>query len=281
MQTMQTSTIEMIYPLPHSTAEIDRLIAQSALLNPITRALFVQAGIAPGMRVLDLGSGAGDVALLAAEMVGPTGEVVGVDRNPGVLDVARARAEAAGFAHLTFRAGGIESAIPPGETFDAVVGRLILMYLPEPAATLHDLAARLRPGGIVAFCEFNLTPESMRTYPPVPLFDRCCAWLQEAFQHAGAETRMGDKLYQTYRAADLPGPQLHFAANASGEPDWGGYTIYAEVLRTLLPLIVKSGIATAAEVDIDTLEDRMRAEVVAHGGILKMPDLVSAWARVA
>jgi SAM-dependent methyltransferase len=240
----------------------------------------MQAGIAPGMRVLDLGSGAGDVALLAAEMVGPMGEVVGVDRNPGVLEVARARAEAAGFTHLTFRAGGIETAVAPGETFDAVVGRLILMYLPDSAATLRDLATRLRPGGIVAFCEFNLTPESVRAYPPIPLFDQCCTWLQAAFQHAGAETQMGDKLHQTYRAAGLPGPRLHFAASASGGPDWGGYAIYAEVLRTLLPLIVKAGIATAAEVDIDTLEDRMRAAVVANGGILKMPDLVSAWARL-
>jgi ubiquinone/menaquinone biosynthesis C-methylase UbiE len=281
MQTMQTSTLELTYPLPHGSAEIKRLIAQSALLNSITRTLFVQAGIAPGMRVLDLGSGAGDVALLAAEMVGPAGEVVGVDRNPVVLDVARARAEAAGFDHLTFRDGGIETTIAPGETFDAIVGRLILMYLPDPAATLRDLAARLRPGGIAAFCEFNLTPESVRAYPPTPLFDQCCVWLQAAFQYAGAETQMGDKLHRTYCAAGLPGPQLHFAASASGEPDWGGYAIYAEVLRTLMPLVVKAGIATAAEVDIDTLEERMRAEVIAHGGILKMPDLVSAWARVA
>lgn len=278
---MQTIATEMTYPLPHGSAEIKRLIAQSVLLNPFTHSLFAQAGIAPGMRVLDLGSGAGDVALLAAEMVGPAGEVVGVDRNPAVLDVARARAEAAGFAHLTFRAGGVETAVAPGETFDAVVGRLILMYLPDPIATLRDLAARLRPGGIVAFCEFNLTPESVRAYPPLPLFDQCCVWLQAAFQYAGAETQMGDKLHQTYCAAGLPGPRLAFAAYASGGSDWGGYTVYAEVLRTLLPLIVKAGIATEAEVDIDTLEDRMRAQVVAHGGIIKMPDLVSAWARVA
>jgi SAM-dependent methyltransferase len=276
---MQTIARNITYPLPHGSAEIERLIAQSALLNPFTYALFAEAGIAPGMRVLDLGSGAGDVALLAAEMVGPTGAVIGVDRNPGVLEVARARAEAAGFAHLNFHTREID-AFAPGETFDAIVGRLVLMYLPDSAATLRDLAARLRPGSIVAFCEFNLTPESVRAYPSLPLFDQCCVWLQAAFQHAGAETQMGDKLYQTYRAAGLPGPQLQFAAYASGAPDWGGYTIYAEVLRTLLPLIVKAGIATEAEVDIDTLEDRMRAEVVAHGGILKMPDLVSAWARL-
>lgn len=276
---MQTTMTEIIYPLPHGSAEIERLIAQSALLNPFTRALFAEAGIAPGMRVLDLGSGAGDVALLAAEAVGPTGAVVGVDRNATVLAVARARAEAAGFAHLSFVEGDIAEAAPD-QTFDAIVGRLVLMYLPDPAATLRELAARLRPGGIVAFGEYNLTPESIRAYPPVPLFARCCMWLQAAFQHAGAETQMGDKLYATYRAAGLPEPRLQYASSAGGA-DWGGFTVFAEVLRTLMPLIVRAGIATAEEVEIDTLEDRMRAEAVAHGSILKMPDLVGAWARIS
>jgi ubiquinone/menaquinone biosynthesis C-methylase UbiE len=276
---MQTSTTAIAYPLPHGTAEIERLIAQSAILNPFTRALFAEAGIAPGMRVLDLGSGAGDVALIAAEMVGPTGAVVGVDRNATVLEVARARAEAAGFAHLSFRAEEID-ALAPDETFDAVVGRLVLMYLPDPAATLRALAARLRPGGIVAFGEYNLTTDSIRTYPSLPLFERCRTWVIAAFQHAGAETRMGDKLFGTYRAAGLPEPRMHLDALMGGGPESVIYAQIAGVTRTLLPLIAKFGIATEAEVGIDTLEDRLRAEAVAHDGFVKIPDLIGAWARV-
>ena len=72
--------------------ERERLQDQATLLNPFTRYLFEDAGIGPGMRVLDVGSGMGDVALLAAEMVGPTGAVAGVDKNHDVLVAARQRA---------------------------------------------------------------------------------------------------------------------------------------------------------------------------------------------
>jgi 2-polyprenyl-3-methyl-5-hydroxy-6-metoxy-1,4-benzoquinol methylase len=68
------------YVLGHSEREIDRLIAQAGFIEPITRRFFVEAGIAPGMTILDVGCGVGDVAFLAAELVGPSGEVVGIDR---------------------------------------------------------------------------------------------------------------------------------------------------------------------------------------------------------
>jgi cyclopropane fatty-acyl-phospholipid synthase-like methyltransferase len=68
------------YVLGHSQRVTDRLKAQARLIDPITRRFFGEAGIEEGMRVLDVGSGAGDVALLAAELVGASGAVVGVDR---------------------------------------------------------------------------------------------------------------------------------------------------------------------------------------------------------
>lgn len=192
----------VIYPLAQDTAETRRLIRQSGFYNPFTRSLFAEAGLGPGMRVLDIGSGAGDVALLAAERVGPTGAVVGIDRNPEVLAVARERAAVAGFTHLTFQVGDLES-IPLEEPFDAIVGRLVLMYQPDPAATLRRLARSLRPAGIVAFQDFNLTAESLRTYPETPLWQRVFTWLREAFVRAGAETRMGVRHIST-RACQGP-----------------------------------------------------------------------------
>ena len=120
----------------------------------------MEAGIAPSMSVLDVGSGAGDVALLAADLVGSEGRVVGVDRNGAGLGVARARAKAAGFSHVTFREGNLTD-IGLDEKFDAVVGRLVLMYQPDPAATLRRLASHLKSGGIVAFGEYNITPDAI------------------------------------------------------------------------------------------------------------------------
>ncbi len=73
------------YVLGHTEQELERLMTQSQLFEPFTAQLFRDAGIAPGMRVLDVGSGSGDVSFLAARMVGPSGHVVGVDRSAVAL----------------------------------------------------------------------------------------------------------------------------------------------------------------------------------------------------
>ncbi|MGN6470581.1 MAG: class I SAM-dependent methyltransferase [Rhizobiaceae bacterium] len=273
------SRAQLAYPLPAGSAETERLIRQSAFINSFTRSLFAEAGIAPGMRVLDVGSGAGDVALIAADMVGPAGEVVGIDRTGAALAIARARAMTVGFAHLTFREGDLAE-IGPEEKFDAVVGRLVLMYMPDPAATLRALARHLRPGGIVAFGEYNITPAAMREPAGLPLSQKLFAWIEGAFRYAGAETRMGDKLFLTFRKADLPFPTLSLMSHMGGGPDWDGYAYAAATVRSLLPLILKAGLASEEEIGIDTLEERLWTELVAANGVIRLPELVNAWARV-
>ena len=71
---------QSFYALGHSEKELQRLSRQGQVFGPFTRQLFEQAGISQGMRVLDVGCGSGDVAFLAADLVGLSGEVVGVDR---------------------------------------------------------------------------------------------------------------------------------------------------------------------------------------------------------
>src|SRR5215471_4837868 len=85
-----------VYPFQSSDDERKRLIAQGELVAPLTRRLFETAGIAAGMRVLDIGSGSGDVALLAAQLVGPTGHVTGIDRDTAQVEFAAQRAKALG-----------------------------------------------------------------------------------------------------------------------------------------------------------------------------------------
>src|ERR1700690_4014759 len=87
-----TSTPHVEYVLGHSSRELDRLSFQGTVLAPFSRHLFNQAGIVPGMRVLDVGSGSGDVSFLAAELVGESGHVLGVDRSAPAVERARARA---------------------------------------------------------------------------------------------------------------------------------------------------------------------------------------------
>lgn len=126
------------YLMGRTERETPRLIFVAELLNPSTRRLLQTAGLAPGMRVLDVGTGAGDVALQAAEIVGPTGSVVAVDENPQILRTAFARAQAAGLDNVSFVAGDCPE-VPAGR-FDAIVGRLVLMYAGDPVAMMRALA---------------------------------------------------------------------------------------------------------------------------------------------
>lgn len=76
------------YALGSDDDEIERLQAQAAIIAEPTAVLFRRGGVAPGMRVLDLGSGPGDVSFLVADIVGPDGHVLGLERDPAQLDVA-------------------------------------------------------------------------------------------------------------------------------------------------------------------------------------------------
>ena len=266
------------YWLGRGDAETRRLIQQSRFLNPFTGFLLGEAGIAEGMKVLDVGSGAGDVALLAAELVGPGGSVVGVDTNPKILQTARARADFAGLTNTEFVAGECRSA-NLGDGFDAIVGRLVLLYVAEPAEVLRSLAGRLEPGGIVAFQDYNFTPNSVQSFPPMRIWQQVYGWVRAAAQQAGLNTAMGYDLRRIFIEAGLPEPDMQISSPVGGGPSWEGYENIAATIGNMLPLILASGAATAEEVGLDTLAERLRDETVAMGGVVKFPDLVGAWTR--
>ena len=278
MTTDALGTKSPAYLMGRSEAETRRLMAQHRLYGTFTRHLLEDAGIQEGMKVLDVGSGAGDVALLAAELVGPTGTVFGVDQDPEVLETASARAEASGLTNISFHAGDLREGVP-GDDFDAVVGRLVLLYVPDPAGTLRDLVERLKPGGIVAFGEFNFLPASVAAFPPTQSSESMWAWMQAVVRGIGLDPATGYHLRSTFLDAGLPEPEMNVCAPVGGGPDFPGYDFSAESLRSMLPFILKLGIATPDEVDIDTLAQRLRAETVGSGGVLKTPDLVGAWTR--
>ena len=132
------------YQLGSDAAELKRLDLQGRVLAPATRDILTIAGVGREMRVLDLGSGAGDVAFVAAELVGPAGEVVGVDQSRDSVARATARAAQRGLSNVRFVIGDIHDRAPDGP-FDAIIGRLVLMYVPDPAAVLRTQAACCAP----------------------------------------------------------------------------------------------------------------------------------------
>ena len=79
--------------------------------------------------------------------------------------------------------------------------------------------------------------------------------------------------------ADLVGPQLHRDVPVGGGPGWLGFAYVADTVRSLLPFLERVGAVRPDEVDIDTLEERLRAEVAGQDGIQLLPAIVGAWAR--
>jgi ubiquinone/menaquinone biosynthesis C-methylase UbiE len=144
----QASTVSCDYALGYTNAEHDRLIRQATRIAPYTERLFRDAGLGPGQRVLDLGSGVGDVSMLLAQIVGPSGEVVGIERD--ACSIARAKASVV--RNISFTQSDVNQ-IVSDQPFDAPVGRFILMFLPDPASVVRSLTRLVRPGGVIAFQE--------------------------------------------------------------------------------------------------------------------------------
>ena len=264
------------YTMGRDREETDRLIQQSRLYDGLTRRLFHEAGIGRGMTVVDIGSGAGDVSLILAELVGPGGKVIGVDSNAEILETARVRANEAGFSNVEFLAGDAR-ALELDVTVDAIVGRLVLMYMADPAAALKHLTRCLRPGGIVAFEEVDFTFYRSSARPDTPLMNSLAEWLLAVFERSGAHMTMGGDLYRTFIKAGLPEPVLQFEAPMGGSETWAGYPYIANSFRSLLPLLEEFGIATAEEVAVDTLAARVRQEVEASQHPVVLAPHVTAW----
>lgn len=265
------------YPLGHSRHELSRLIEQARYFGDLTDQVLHSVGIGPGMRVLDVGCGAGDVSFLVAGMVGSSGSVLGVDRAEDAVALATRRAADAGLDNVRFRVADV-AALALDEPVDALVGRLVLMYMRNPAAELRRLANLVKPGGIVAFHEFDLAGAA--SDPPCQLFDATLERTRQTFIRAGVDHRTGLRLGRIFEDAGLPSPRMALATRIERGPDCGAFDQIARVMRTLLPLTERTVVATAAEMDIDTLADRLRDEVVALRATVVAPLFVGAGTRV-
>jgi len=264
------------YVLGHAGNELDRLIKQAAFFGDLTEHTLKLAGLAPGMRVLDVGCGAGDVSFLAASLVGSGGSVVGVDQSPDAIALAQSRAADARLGHVTFHAGDITK-LPYAGEFDAVIGRLVLIYLGDAAAGVRAFARYLKPGGLVYFQEFCYPGVS--AVPPVPLYDECIRMISEAFERANIPLYSGMNLARIYRDAGLPAPKMLAMSRIETGPDSPAYAYMAQTIRSLLPLIEKTGVATKTQVDIDTLAARLKEESVSREAVLHLAELIAAWTR--
>jgi len=266
------------YVLGSAPRELNRLILQAEIIRPITERLLRQAGLKPGMRVLDLGCGVGDVSLLAAGMVGPFGAVVGVDQSPEAIALAKDRARDKGLEQIDFCVGAAQEFSSP-KLFDVVIGRYVLLYQSEPANFIRAARQNVCPGGIVAFHELS-GYRICHSLPLAPAFQRVAELLQFAFHNFGPSGDAAGRLPEHFLKADLPFPTMFAEVPIGGGVHSPLYAWWAETMRTLLPAFVKEGTTTQEEMSIDTLEERLRSEAVEMQSQIEIPMQVCAWARV-
>jgi ubiquinone/menaquinone biosynthesis C-methylase UbiE len=266
------------YMLGHSCSEIRRLILQATILRPTTERMLRSAGVDRGMRVLDLGCGTGDVTMLAAELVGPSGSVVGIDRSAEVIAVARERARTAKLGQVTF-AECVADEFSDTEPFDRAIGRYVLVHQQDPVSFIRTAARLVRPGGVVAFHEVGMGGR-LCSFPRVWLWelvgDLCLTAFRSALPHYDASTRM----IEHFSGAGLPHPNLFCEIPVGGGVDSPLYAWATETLRSVLPQLVGMGLVTAEGIAIDTLEGRLRTAVVEARSQIECVPQVCAWASV-
>ncbi len=273
-----TNGSPMAYPIGDNEAQTRRLITQAQLYDPSTRAFLRAAGISRGMRVLELGSGVGDVTLLLANLVGPSGHVVGIELKPHAAETARGRLQAVGWRNVEITVGDIES-IQLDQEFDAVVGRFVLMWLPNPRTILQRVVTLLRPGGVVAFQENDFT-FSLVASAPLPLLEKVTALMTEMQNQTGPDFHMGLRMHQLYQQVGLPVPHFTLDAPLGTGSDWTGYQFMAETAEMLLPRMQQLGMVVPAEIkDTANLAERIRKEVIDNEAVLVLPAIIGAWSR--
>jgi SAM-dependent methyltransferase len=244
------------YILGSGAQERERLASQGDVLRSCTEHFLHEAGIRPGMRVLDVGCGLADASILLARAVAPHGSVVAIDRDPAMIEAARARVAALGGGGIRFLQGDFRRLLGPGECFDAAFGRLVLIYQSDPADAVSAVAEHVAPGGVIAFQEYDSTIPAA-SLGPLPLHVQVRYWIWEAMRRSGVDVHIGMRLYSVFLEAGLPPPEIRVAGLAI-TPSME--TPSVQTLRSLLPKLIEYGIASEEQVGIDTLEARLREE---------------------
>ena len=263
------------YVLGHTSVEQQRLIRQARVLAPLTERFLRDAGISSGMRVLDIGCGMGDVTMIAAQLVGYSGQVTSIDLDQASIETAQRRAAAFGFENTSFDRADIAAYVPPNP-FDAVIGRLVLQFVPDPIAIIKRLYGMLRPGGILALQE--PTWKLWLTYTAhLPLRLSVTKAARDAFQAGGASTEMELQLYQGFIASGLHAPQLRVELPVGNSPEFR--SLLPDLLAALMPNIITKGLAIDHLGDLNSLKDRLDQELDRENSFASYVALIGAFGR--
>lgn len=270
-----TNPGDTAYILGHDDAEVQRLLLQGRIWHHHTEHALRMAGLRPGMRVLDVGCGPGDVSIVASRLVGPTGTVIGVD-SADIVELARTRAAELSACDVRFQQCAIDDVALDGPV-DAVIGRFILMHLPEPVAAIRRLAGQIRPGGLIAFAETDITLAG--SVPALPLWTAVKTAISETFSGVGVDPACGRTLHTLFVQAGLK-PQLTLAGSLGGPDEDDILNLVVDAWRSVYVLAQRLGTAPDELINLDTLLSRLQQELVDNDAIVVLPPMITAWAHV-
>jgi predicted O-methyltransferase YrrM len=253
----------------------ERLRVLARVNGPATSGLLARLGIEPGMRCLDVGCGGGDVALALARLVGPEGEVVGVDLDEVKLGIAREEAKAAGVANVEHRRGDVHE-LPADGDFDVVYSRFLLSHLPSPPRALGAMIAAARPGGVVAIEDIDFTASGF-CHPESEAYRRLWQIYPPTVRAHGGDATFAPQLPGMLTAAGLLEVDAGLAQAAGSDRDVK--LMPALTLENTADAVVAARQATREEVD--ALVDELYAVADDPDAILALPRVVQAWGRVA
>jgi ubiquinone/menaquinone biosynthesis C-methylase UbiE len=271
------SQIPASYVMGHDDRERRRLSLQASILNPLSDQLLRRAGLSAGLRVLDIGCGVGELSMVAARLVGGKGRVTGIDIDQGALTLAAARAREHALDQIDFTHGDI-GAYRTDASYDAVIGRHILIHTPDPRGVVARAHALLNPGGVVVFQEYDFSVVH-RAFPESPLYERLLEIFRAFFAKA-AHGNIGTRLFQLMIDAGFPSPECRVEYPLDGGADSPFYEWIAESFRSILPRAAALGLVGSDEVaGIDSLAGRLKEEAISQGGCVPGPAMVGCFAR--
>jgi ubiquinone/menaquinone biosynthesis C-methylase UbiE len=243
--------------------------------DELTERLLRDAGVGPGMQVLDVGCAYGKVACIAAGLVGQQGRVLGLDRDEGLIAAARQRAAELELSNVSFAQGELERVATAHGLFDVAVGRRVLMYQTHPVAAVGGLARAVRAGGLVVFQELDSTL-GPGLVTPLPEHERVRRWIWTMLEREGADVHMGFHLASVLERAGLCVEHVRAEAivYTPNAPQKVG-----PMIRAILHRLVACGVATEAEIDVDTLDQRLADELRSANATFVSDFAFGAWAR--
>jgi SAM-dependent methyltransferase len=249
-----------------------RLNQLAEILRPTTLQLLEDAGLRPGHRCVDLGSGGGDVTFDMARVVGREGSVTGVDSDERIIELAREDAKRAGHANVEFRVADA-GAFRDGR-FDLVYARLLLSHSAQPEQMLAQMRQLAKPGGRVVIEDTDLSGQYC--YPDNPAFTRFRDLYSAVVRAGGGDPDIGRRLPVLATTASLRDIRWHVfqPVHISGPSK----RISEATLERIRPALVSRGLATDQE--IDALLADMASFVRAPSTLVALPRIVQVWGTV-